>query len=107
MTPTERTADASARNNGQTAFDICDRRNGYEPCPDCAADYGMGLTNADGNVHVQCGVCGFAGPGAALDFSDILAADQAAFEAWNALPRPKNAPGEESDELEAIAPAIR
>lgn len=44
-----------------TAFDISDGRNRYEPCPSCDREDGMGLVALKQTLAVQC-FCGHRGP---------------------------------------------
>jgi hypothetical protein len=70
-------------------FDIRSASNRYLPCPACGGTVGiMGLVGRGplALLAVEC-QCDFRGPEFARDANDILAADRAAFDAWNALPR--------------------
>jgi hypothetical protein len=76
--------------SNSAAFDICDSRNIYEPCPRCNATSGMGLTSRANRLYVRCD-CGHEGPSVDTPSLEHWSTwpvpsherDRLAFEAWN------------------------
>lgn len=87
---TSPTTPTGAPADSEEVFDICDRRNVYEPCPQCGKDYGMGLTTKGQTLFVLC-ACGHAGPAVETPTPEQYDSwpvswhqrDRQAFDAWN------------------------